>query len=65
MSRPGKKLASARDFKWLSCLLTVRGASPMLSRIKAGRAAAYFSPRGDRGESPPIIPPTLCMLSPC
>lgn len=46
-------------------LLTCIGASPIFSRTKAGSAEAYFSPRGDNGESPPIMPPTLCILSPC
>ena len=44
---------------------TVSGASPMLSVINAGRAAAYCIPRGERSESPPILPSRLNWLSPC
>ena len=46
-------------------MVTVSGASPMLSLMRSGSAVAYRNPRSDRSESPPILPSTLNWLSPC
>jgi hypothetical protein len=43
---------------------TVSGPAPMTSAMSRGSIAAYCSPRGDSGASPPILPETLYALSP-
>ena len=60
MSTPDTEGMNDRDYgEMLVQVLTVKGASPILSVINAGRALAYCIPREESGESPPIRPSTL------
>jgi len=44
---------------------TVSSLLPMFFVIRSGNARAYSCPRSERAASPPILPHTLNMLSPC
>lgn len=44
---------------------TSSGVSPIFFLTSSGSALAYSHPLGERSESPPILPSTLYMLSPC